>query len=136
MELLGRQPDLGSPVLLAYGWPRDTARDMVVLTGSAPQIDQEWFSVGAHNRDELFELDLVVSVIDPGWTQQETNERAFVLLAAVEAALRASPTLSVAPGVQGPVIWCGIKPQKLTVAATPEGREAFLTCVIGCRARI
>lgn len=65
--------------------------------GEAVDIQQEWASIGQKARNETFTITCAVVVWGGATKVRPARERAFALLAAVEDALRADPSLGLPP---------------------------------------
>lgn len=84
--------DANEKVGVSIGEPADGFRREHVMIGEVPESgsEQRFRLLGFKTRDEEYELDVVVSVSQPGKTPKEASERAYVILAAIEAKLRES----------------------------------------------
>jgi hypothetical protein len=92
-------------------------------------------------RDEVYALELVVGCSLPGSTQQEATERAFELLAAVEAALIERPQLGPAgapvPGVTVVALQQPAHTEELLLeGGQPVGRACVIESSVQVRAQI
>ncbi|TMR11749.1 hypothetical protein ETD86_34845 [Nonomuraea turkmeniaca] len=65
--------------------------------GEAVDLRQEWASIGQKAKDETFTVTCAVVVWSGSTKVRPIRERAFALLAAVEDALRADPSLGLPP---------------------------------------
>lgn len=116
---------------VSYGWPREIDRE-VVMVGGTTEGEQSWVAFGPRRRDESYRLQVAVQVLRPGLTQREATERAFELLAVVEAELRAHPDLGLGPEL----IVAELAVPRLREGPDPEGYAAVVTAGVGVRARI
>jgi hypothetical protein len=120
-------------VQISYGFP-----------GPMPEVEYIWLAdvkgkqepatIGTRARDETYTLTVIVKsqVSDISNTGQQTaTERAFALMAELEAQLRTDPA------VNGTVLTAQIEgPIELVELAGDESRGALLTVSVYCRARI
>lgn len=63
----------------------------------AVDADQEWVGLGARSRDEEFDVICCVSVLSGNSELRTARETAFAMLATIETALRADPSLGQTP---------------------------------------
>jgi hypothetical protein len=80
-----------SGVQVTYGWPAAPQREFIVLYSVSGR--QSFAALGHLSREESYELQVVISVLSQGGVQQTITERAFALMAEIENALRADPTV-------------------------------------------
>jgi len=120
----------GARPVVAYGWPRDIGREIVMIGGTA-EGSQEWVAFGSRQREELYRLELVVQVMHPGQAQRAATERAFELLGVVEAVLRADPSL----GLEDTLV-AELAVPRLREGPDSEGYVTVVTAGVGIRARI
>lgn len=116
---------------VSYGLPREFGREQVAVLDTE-QTEQVWATVGAgRQRDEVYVLGVIVSVLTPGNSQREATERAFELAGCVELLLRETHELGV-PGV-----W-SVETSSLDLVETPDpdGYVAEVTCRVRVQARI
>lgn len=131
--LLEAQASL-SGVLVAYGWPKDPRREMVMLADA--EIAQEYRGIGAAigapstSKREDIELTVVVSVVGETTAQQTTTERAFALLGYVETAIRTDPRVGSTVEV------ASLTRYRVEELVNDTAREARITCVISAVAYI
>jgi len=116
---------------VSYGWPRDIDRELVMIGGTADG-EQRWTSFGPRRRDEEYRIEVAVQVIRPGLSQRQATERAFELLAVIEAELRELPDLGL--GVE--LIVAELAVPRLREGPETEGYAALVTAGVGIRARI
>lgn len=121
--------DVGATTV-CYGRPRDFSREDVII-GDTSQSSQDWSALGDLQRQEEFEIELLVRVLTPGLTQREATERAFELFGAIELALRSQPTL----GVSG-VSFAHIATPRLNEGVLEEGYGAFIESGLSVSGRI
>jgi len=130
---------------VCYGWPDNLDREYVVVGDTSAGRDQQrsWASIGRGPlvRDEVYALELVVGCSLPGSTQQEATERAFELLAAVEAALIERPQLGPAgapvPGVTVVALQQPAHTEELLLeGGQPVGRACVIESSVQVRAQI
>lgn len=83
-----------SGVQVAYGYLNDSAQlqDENINVGKV-RFNQEWGALGNRRREESYRVELIIVVKREGDDQQGTEERMWAVLAEVEQALRADPTL-------------------------------------------
>jgi hypothetical protein len=85
-------------VQVTWGIPRqDPAREWVMV-GNGIEAIQDDAALGQQRRDERYVIQIIVSVVRAGIdTAQEVTERAFAIVALIEAALRplSAPPLGV-----------------------------------------
>ncbi|MFG2144130.1 hypothetical protein ACGFRG_08010 [Streptomyces sp. NPDC048696] len=120
--------DMADADLIAIGW--DPTSDL------AAEFTQSFNAAGARTRDE----DISIT----GWAESWTGDtdvaarrrRAFELLAAIEAALRATDTNQQAPTLGGTVLWAHLTRGVFQQMATDRGVRAGIAFTITCRARI
>jgi hypothetical protein len=120
----------GARPTVSWGWPRGDHREMV-LVGDTLSSSQRWSHLGARLREEDYTLEVVISVLHPGDTQQEATERAFALLAVIEETLRSGPNLDL-PGIT----FAEIADPDLAEAPADEGYAAVIVTGIHVTGRI
>lgn len=120
----------GARPTVAYGWPRDIPREVIMVGGTAEGA-QEWVAFGTRDRNETYRLTLVVQVTHPGQSQRVATERAFALLGVVEDVLRTDPTLGIAD-----TLVAELAVPRLQEGPDTEGYAAVVTAGVGVRARI
>lgn len=88
-------PVTGSPLkdVVFVGYDGDPEGD----GGQAVEFSQEWSSIGQKAKDETFTVNCAVLAWRGSTAVRPVRERAFALLAAVEDALRADPSLGMPP---------------------------------------
>lgn len=125
-------------VAVDYGLPGSgPAREQVCITGNVPDIAQDYAAQGNNARNEASQIEVLIGVFRPGDTQQQSVERAFEILAALELNVhRPNLTLSRAAGEMGPVNYSRINPTRVETFQTPEGYECEIRCLVDCVARI
>lgn len=119
---------------ITWGVPRGQLEREWVMIGDGADVAQTDAAVGQQRRDEVYTIDVIVSVVLGGLdTARAATERAFQIVAAMEGALRplAAPPLGVTNLIAA------------VVSGTPfrerwdgENREAEVTVRIRCHARI
>lgn len=115
--------NLADPDVLFVG---DTARG-----DPAANAQQTWAGLGAQRRDQIVEV-VLTAVSRAGETvMKPRRDRAYEIVAAVEDAMRADPTLG------GVVIAAGAgTAESLDQAQTPQGAYAAVTFRVQAKARI
>jgi hypothetical protein len=135
--LFAADPDVG----VVYG-PRGsyTRPDLVAVLGVTTEVDVA--TIGANRaRSEAHEVTIVISSSRPGTVdaQRTVTERAYALLAIIDAWLIASPneTLAITGAQQ---TWARVARVELTEPADSDvlakGRQANLTVTVAVRTRI
>lgn len=113
---------------LCVGWSPD---DDTAATG-----DQAWAGLGARHKDEQVDVVCYLDAASGSAGQTDVKSRrdsAYVLLAAVEDALRADPQVNGSLTNPG---WCGLGPHSLRQEQTESGFEIGITFHIVGQARI
>jgi hypothetical protein len=93
------RPELAAPVEVWDGYPRREITndlDLVAFGGQAEPVadgTQEAVTLGNQRRDETYTVRVHCSSSRGGENQKLARDRAFALMAAVEAGVRADPTL-------------------------------------------
>jgi len=124
-----------SGVQVTYGHPGRNAEREFVFVGGTSTANQEWATLGAGQRSEEYALELFVSVLQPGADQRDVTERAFVLFAAIEALLRADPSLGLAlTGVKA--LRVQLRPRRLIEGPVDDGRLGEIHADLVVDARI
>ena len=118
-----------SGVQIGYGMPPGALQREHILMGLV-EATQEYRALGTARKFEDYTVTVHISVMREGTDQQATDERALVLLAEVEAALRADPTVS------GTVLTAEVGRYRLEPLASESTREARITLDVITRARI
>ncbi|MGH2692324.1 MAG: hypothetical protein ACRDHM_07440 [Actinomycetota bacterium] len=121
--LAGVQVDLGDPgsnVLPEHIW----------IAESAPDEEQEWETtgVGSQQRRETFTIRVVVLVEQSGNDYQAIRDRARVLSAEIEEAVRANQTLA------GAVFHAEVSADRRATGGTDEGRIVQREVLVRCMA--
>jgi len=123
------QVDVGTP------FPEKLRKDLVII-GDAAETES-FAGIGADAREEVYEIDIIVSVIRPA---RETHltllTRAFVISDLIEDSIIAWRTEdSVFNGICG---WIGVNGKSTGSSITPDGkeREASVILKLGVTARI
>ncbi|MEV8043565.1 hypothetical protein AB0P02_06890 [Streptomyces griseoluteus] len=120
--------DISNADFLAVGW--SGGEDEAVA------IAQDFNAAGARTRDEEFTIACVLDVWSGDDNVAAARERAFALLAVVEAALRASGPNPEAPTLNGAVLWAHLTRASLRQYFTDQGVRAALGFAVSCHARI
>lgn len=118
-----------SGVQIGYGMPPGALQREHILLGPV-DATQEYRALGTTRKFEDYTVSVFISVTREGVQQQQADERALVLLAEVEAALRANPTVS------NTVLTAQVSRYRLEPLASESTREARITLEIETRARI
>ncbi len=118
-----------SGVQIGYGMPPGALQREHILLGPV-DATQEYRALGTTRKFEDYTVSVFISVTREGVQQQQADERALVLLAEVEAALRSDPTVS------NTVLTAQVSRYRLEPLASESTREARITLEIETRARI
>ena len=118
-----------SGVQIGYGMPPGALQREHILLGTV-DATQEYRALGTTRKVEDYTVSVSISVTREGVQQQQADERALVLLAEVEAALRTDPTVS------NTVLTAQVSRYRLEPLASESTREARITLEIETRARI
>lgn len=118
-----------SGVQIGYGMPPGALQREHILLGPV-DATQEYRALGTTRKFEDYTVSVFISVTREGVQQQQADERALVLLAEVEAALRTDPTVS------NTVLTAQVSRYRLEPLASESTREARITLEIETRARI
>jgi hypothetical protein len=102
---------------------------------SAVELTQDFNSAGARTRDEAFEIVCYAEARAGDTDMALRRAKVFELVAAVEAALRATDAAPEAPTLNGTVLWAHLTTGNL-LQAQSEGAVAGLAFTVTCRARI
>lgn len=113
---------------LYVGWQPDS--------DTAADMRQDFAYAGARRRDEEFDIFCVVDTWSGDSDVKTRRDRAFVLLGAVEDALRATDVAPTAPTLSGAVLFSHLTGGVLQQAATPQGVRVRIPFTVHCRARI
>lgn len=92
LALLRARPNLAN-VQVTYGPPLPSPAREFIQVGDVDG-QQGWSTVGGQTRQEDYTVKVTTSVTVEGVNFQTANERAFVLVAEIEAALRGDQTVS------------------------------------------
>jgi hypothetical protein len=115
---------------LYVGWQFDAEG------GAGVEARQDFNAAGARTRDEDFDI---LCQLD-SWTGDTDvsarRARAFVLLAAVEDAIRATVVAPTAPTLNNAVLWAHLTQHSLIQQHTDSGVQVGIKFRISCRARI
>ena len=93
-SLKGKGAD-GGNIQVAQGEATGAEIERVEILTASPQPGQAWSAIGAKRRNESYVIGIWTETEIPGKTQAEATTRAFALVAYLEDALRASPTLGL-----------------------------------------
>lgn len=126
-------------VMVTWGVPRGTKDREWVLVGKVTG-DQSSAAIGRARREEVYTVEIQVTVVRPDTiSPQETAERAYTLVAAIETAIRTDETLG---GVSG-LIWARVEKTDLNEGLvlnadgqTTGERIAEVIVNVGCKSRI
>lgn len=131
VELLDGAQFPGDRPTVSYGWPRDPTRELVAVTQTIERTEQTWVALGGKKRDEDYGLQVIITVENPGMTQQQATERAFMLLGVLEDLLRDDPRMGL-----DEVIAVEVDQPDLREAPTKEGFVSQVLTRVRVRARI
>lgn len=120
--------DMADPDIIAVGWSPDGDQ--------SAQLTQAFNAAGARTRDEEFEITGWIDCWRGDSEFSAVRNRAFELLATIEAALRASSADPVAPTLNGTVMWAHLTGGVLRQSFTDQGTRAALSFTVSCHARI
>jgi hypothetical protein len=118
-------------VQVTYGWPGRTPEREWVMVGDAAWQSEDWGPFGQRVRNEDYTLSLYVNVCRPGDTVQDSTERAFTIMADIEAWLRLNPRPIPSRNIHVQIV-----PQGTTSSLTPEGFEVQIKAHVAVTARI
>lgn len=102
---------------------------------AAATLTQEFNAAGARTRDEEFSIPCYVESRSGDTGMQARRARCFVLLGAVEDALRATDAAPTAPTLTGTVLWAELTVGNL-YQSQAQGAQAGIDFTVSCRARI
>lgn len=129
LALLAARANL-SGVQVVWGAPLpNPGREFIALAGT--EGEQQTAAIGRLRREEEYRLTIYCSTLREGQNQQACTERAFALVAEVEDAVRADPSIG---GVVRTALVDG--PFTLEEGATDSHRTALVTISLLCTARI
>lgn len=94
--------------------------------------DLEWAAIGRRRREETVALDVHISVVRAGGRPEIATERAFALMAIIDADLQTDPTVTI--GAAKAI--CRISEWDLTEPSDGERVEANLVATIEGRFRL
>lgn len=125
---------------LLIGVARDIVSDS---SGAAANSDQESVSVSAHARNETGTVNCAIYALEGGRddAQKVARDRAYGVLATIEADLRDNPQVALDPaavpsvGVPG-LHWVRVAGIDYRPGIAPDGVEALLSFTLSFRARI
>ncbi|MEU0393812.1 hypothetical protein ABZ208_13715 [Streptomyces sp. NPDC006208] len=120
--------DMADQDYVAVGW-QDGSEESV-------QIAQTFNAAGGRTRDEDFAILCWLDTWTGDSDVRARRLRAFELLAAIEAAIRASGANPEAPTLNGTVLWSHFTAGVLKQANTDQGTRAGIAFTVTCRARI
>jgi len=118
-----------------------TERDRLYLgygPGAEQAVDllQEFAGAGARTRNESFHIACYAETRGGDKDMSFRRARVFEIVAAVEAALRATDAAPEAPTLNGAVLWSELTTGALLQEQGPDGLLAGLSFTVACRARI
>jgi hypothetical protein len=129
LSLLAARTNL-SGVQVVWGAPLpNPGREFIALAGT--EGEQQTAAIGRLRREEEYRLTIYASTLREGQNQQACTERAFALVAEIEDAVRADPSIG---GVVRTALVDG--PFTLEEGATDSHRTALVTISLLCTARI
>jgi hypothetical protein len=102
----------------------------------AVELQQEFASAGARRRDEQFRIACYAESRGGDKEMAFRRGRVFEIVAAVEAALRATDAMPEAPTLNGAVLWSELTTGALLQEPNADGLLAGLAFTVACRARI
>lgn len=124
------------------GSTSDQADNDYVYVGWQPDSDiaaemtQDFNAAGARTRDEAFTIPGTIDTWSGDTDMSARRARAFVLLAALEDAIRATGANPTAPNLNSTVLWAHLTNGNLEQASTEKGVRARIPFAVSCRARI
>lgn len=130
-----------SGVSVTYAWPGTSAAAEQMFFGETQAVDHEIANIraGRKQRQETYDLGLVIQVLKPGstaLTASTVESRAFALAQEVENMLADDPTLAIGPP-SGALQWAHVDSIESPVLVPFEkGWGAELTVRIRCHARL
>jgi hypothetical protein len=118
-----------SGVTVSYGAPTQGPRESITLGDISGS--QEFAALGALRKDEIYTLDVFVSVLREGSQAKQCTERCFAIAAEIEDELRTNVTMS------GTVRVAEVQsPFQLEEYASDQARQSVLTLGIQATERI
>ncbi|MDJ0461556.1 hypothetical protein [Streptomyces sp. H27-C3] len=102
----------------------------------AVDLQQSFASAGARTRDESFTITCYAESRAGDKDMALRRTQVFEIVAAVEAALRATDAFPEAPTLLGAVLWSELTTGSLTQEQGSDGALAGLVFSVSCRARI
>lgn len=124
----GSNSDQADADYVYIGWQPDS--------DIAAEITQDFAAAGARTRDEEFSIPCTVDTWSGDSDMSARRARAFVLLAAVEDAIRATGANPTAPTLNSAVLWAHLTGGSLEQASSEKGVRARIPFTVTCRARI
>ncbi len=110
-----------------------------VIFGGTDDGDDEWAALGAKSEDEQYSIALDIWVMKPGLTSKEARDRVIAFYSAIEAMVRADPTLGLdLSGAGVKALRCQTTWRRFPEVPHPdgEGRVAALEGSVRVKARI
>ncbi|MGW4050798.1 hypothetical protein ACWENA_08190 [Streptomyces sp. NPDC004779] len=104
--------------------------------GPAVTLAQEFAGAGARTRDEAFAITCYAEVWSGDTDMQVHRLRVFELVGEVETALRASNAATMAPTLDGTVLWAHVTAGDLAQEQSSSGARAGVVFTVTCQARI
>lgn len=120
--------DITDPDLLFVGWQPGSE--------AAASLTQSFNAAGARTRDESFEVACYAEARSGDTDMAARRTRAFVIVAEVETAIRATVAAPALPTLSGTVLWAHLTTGNLVQVQTDKGSVAGVLFTIACRARI
>lgn len=100
---------------VTYGWPGRSGDREWIFLGAITWSDEDWSKAGGRERQEDYEISLVINVQTPGASDQEVMEKAAGYMGVIERYIRSTPLPRVALG----------SPRALTVQLKPKSCGTF-----------
>ncbi len=120
-------------VQIAYGWPGDALEKESIWVGKVSgNVKIAVMSAGRKYRDDMFDVTVFISAGLEGGTEEETEARATVLLAALEDVLADDPSLGSIAGLIDAELSSVDGPHSML---TKEGAVTMYVCDINCHGR-
>jgi hypothetical protein len=121
----------GIQVERAHPGPEKLDREAVWLGAARGRHVIPVMKAGRKSRDEEYIVEVLLSVVKPGGTLEEAEERAFALLAEVEDVLADDPRLGTTA-----ILWAKAGEWGESSGYLDEGAEADIRLEVECKARL
>jgi hypothetical protein len=115
----------------AHPGPEKLEREAIWLGAARGRHEIPVVKAGRKPRDEVYTIEVLVSVLKPGGTLEEVEERAFALLAEVEDVLADDPRLGTTA-----ILWAKAGEWGESSGYLDDGAEADIRLEIDVKARL